>query len=428
MARETAWRLLNPHHASARRRACAPNTYNLRSAGTAPGINIAPGSDDDGWVVPPPVRLADGTHLQLYKDGEALHAAHDAIQNAKHRICLESYIFADDSTGQAFAELLARKAADGVRVYLIYDSLGSLASKRSLFLHMQRHGVQIRAFHPMNPLESRYSWRPFNRDHRKMLIVDYDIAGLGGLNVGAEYGGSWVVPSADLKCAPWRDNALGIVGPSAKFLLRPFSRMWNYISTGGRIRKAEYTYNLDFSLGDLAVLASVPTISSPLTHHLRSLFRNAKESIQMTMAYFAPPDELIDDLCRAARRGVKVQLMLPGECDVYLLMLAARSFYETLLNAGVEVYERSGAILHAKTLCVDRRISKIGSTNLDYRSIEYNCEVSVLVRSEELGGQMADLFDNDVRFAKRITLREWRHRRWQDRFVQWAVKRSRYLL
>jgi cardiolipin synthase len=429
MALETAWRILHPQHAADRRRARVPHTYNLRHAGTSPGINIAPGSDDDGWVVPPPVTLADSTRVQLYKDGEALHAAFDAIKHAKHRVCLESYIFADDTTGNAFAELLAKKASEGVRVYLIYDSVGSLTSRRILFRNMQRAGVQIRTFHPINPLECRYSWRPFNRDHRKLLIVDYDIAGIGGLNVGAEYAGSWVAPlSPEKKCAPWRDNAIGLVGPSARYFLRPFARMWNYISTGGRIRKAEFTHNLDFAHGDLAIMASVPTISSPLRPYLHNLFRNARESIQMTMAYFAPPDDLIDDLCHAAKRGVRVQLMLPGECDVKLLITAARSFYERLLTAGVEVYERCGAILHAKTLCVDRRISQIGSTNLDFRSIEYNCEISTLIRSEEFGHQMSELFHNDTRYADRVTLRQWRRRPWRDRAVQWAVNRSRYLL
>lgn len=428
MPNDTAWRILHPHHASDRRRASVPHTYNLRNVGTAPGVNITPGSDDDGWIVPPPVELSDGTHIQLYKDGEALHSAYEAVRSAKHRICLESYIFADDSTGQAFAELLAKKAAEGVAVYLIYDSLGSMTSKRSLFLHMQHHGVHIRAFHPINPLEGRYSWRPFNRDHRKVLIVDYDIAGIGGLNVGAEYAGSWVAPLGDKKCAPWRDNAIGIVGPSARYFLRPFARTWNYISTGGRIRKTEYTHNLDFSAGDLAILAPAPTIASPLRPYLSRLFQCAKKSIQLTMAYFAPPEDLIDDLCRAAQRGVKVQLMLPGECDVQLLITAARSFYEKLLTAGVEIYERCGAILHAKTLCIDEQISQIGSTNLDFRSIEYNCEISALIRSKEFGHQMSELFYNDTKFANRITLHQWRRRPMYDRVVQWAVNRSRYLL
>src|ERR1700761_2393190 len=94
--------------------------------GTSSGINVGPGSDDDGWIVPPPITLQDGTRVQLFKDGEALHAAFDAIKHAKRRICLEAYIFADDSTGRAFADLLTQKAKEGVRVYVIYDSFGSI--------------------------------------------------------------------------------------------------------------------------------------------------------------------------------------------------------------------------------------------------------------------------------------------------------------
>src|SRR5687767_531154 len=89
--------------------------------GTSSGVNIAPGSDDDGWTVPPPVGLSDGTQVQLYKDGEALHAAYEAIKGAKKRVCLESYIFADDDTGRAFAGLLSEKAREGLAVYVIYD-------------------------------------------------------------------------------------------------------------------------------------------------------------------------------------------------------------------------------------------------------------------------------------------------------------------
>src|SRR5688572_5146509 len=93
--------------------------------GTSSGVNISPGSDDDGWVVPHPVRLSEGTHVQLYKDGEALHAAYEAIRAARRRVCLETYIFADDDTGRAFAGLLGEKARQGVQVFVIYDSFGS---------------------------------------------------------------------------------------------------------------------------------------------------------------------------------------------------------------------------------------------------------------------------------------------------------------
>jgi cardiolipin synthase A/B len=175
------------------------------------------------------------------------------------------------------------------------------------------------------------------------------------------------------------------------------------------------------------VLASAPTRNSPLVH-LRQLLRDARASVLLTMSYFAPPDELIEGLCRAARRGVRVRLMLPGVCDVRPLLAAARAFYETLLSSGVEVHERQGAVLHAKTLCIDGHTTIIGSTNLDYRSIESQCELSVIIRNDAFGQQMHALFENDVGYARRITLKDWRRRPLCDRFVQWAVMRARYLL
>ena len=120
--------------------------------------------------------------------------------------------------------------------------------------------------------------------------------------------------------------------------------------------------------------------------------------------------------------------MLPGRCDVPAVRLAARSFYQTLLDCGVEIYERQGVVLHAKTMVIDGRTTVIGSTNLDYRSIEYNLELSAIIRNETFGGQMHDLFENDVRYAKRITPAEWKHLKAWDRFVQWAVSRAALLL
>lgn len=396
----------------------------LGEAGTSAGINIEPGALDDGWHVPGPVALSDGTMVQLHKDGEALHVAHDAIRRAKKRICLQVYIFRSDETGRAFAELLAAKAREGLPVYVTVDALGSIDSSPTIFEQMRRAGVRLGVFHPIRPWRCRYSWRPFNRDHRKLLIIDDDIAGLGGLNVGGEYAGSWVV-RAPSTVAPWRDTAVGLRGPSARLLLIPFARMWRYIEMGGKLRNVEYLYGLNE--GDFGILATAPTRRSPLDF-LRNAVEEARRSILLTMSYFAPPDELIDALCRAAKRGVRVRLMLPGQSDVRLLLTAARSFYETLLSAGVEIHERQGAVLHAKTMCIDDRVTLLGSTNLDYRSIEYNCELSVILRNEQFGRQMRLLFEHDVQFAKRITMGQWRHRPWSDRIVQWAVQRARYLL
>ena len=393
-------------------------------ATVATGINTQPGSLDDGWLIPAQLTLADSTTIQLYKDGQALHAAYDAIQHARHRICLEVYIFRSDPTGRAFAELLINKARSGVAVYVIYDSLGSLYSDSAMFEKMAKAGVRLAPFHPIKPWECRYSWRPANRDHRKLLIIDHDRAGLGGLNIGAEYAGSWIVPTK-LAEVPWRDTAIGLRGPAVSNLLACFGRTWRYVQHGGKISDLARFHNVHD--GDFGILASVPSRSS-LLKPLWNILRDARSSILMTMSYFAPPDDLIDSLCRAARRGVRVRLMLPALCDVRLLITAARSFYETLLAAGVEVYERQHAVLHAKTMCIDAHTTIMGSTNLDYRSIEYNCELSVIIRSPLFGQQIHTLFDHDVRHAKRITLSEWRRRPIRDRLIQWAVMRARYLL
>jgi cardiolipin synthase len=350
-----------------------------------------------------------------------------AIKAAKHLICLEVYIFASDPTGRAFADLLSAKAREGVKVYVIYDSFGSIYSDPRMFEHMRQSGVRLEEFHPIRPWDTRFSWRPVNRDHRKILVIDGHIAGIGGINIGGEYAGSWVVPSSTGdSCDAWRDNAISIVGPAARLFLNAFARSWHYVIHGGRIRRAEYSATLVG--GDLGVLASVATLDSPLRPNLCRLMRSARNSIFLTMAYFAPDDTLMEELYRAARRGVRIRLMLPSRSDVPLVRIAARSFYETLMDAGIEVYERQGVVLHAKTLVIDRKTTVMGSANLDYRSIEYNNEISAMIHSETFGRQMHDLFENDVRFARQIKLAEWRRRPRRDRFVQWAVSRARYLM
>jgi cardiolipin synthase len=395
----------------------------------AMGLNGRANTGDDGWRKPPPVTLSDGTKVQLFKDGEGLHAAYEAIKAARRVIGLEVYIFADDSTGRAFADLLCQKASEGVRVYIIYDAFGTrglAGSEPAIFRRLRACGARVRVFHPTRPWECNYGWRAINRDHRKLLVIDGQIAGLGGLNIGQEYAGSWIIKSRKEPCEFWRDNAIGVTGPGARLFMHAFANTWKYQTRGGRIRGAEFFHNVNE--GDLGVMATVPTTRSPLLPFLHKIFREARRSILLTMAYFAPDDPLIEELCRAARRGVRVRLMLPGRCDVPVVRHCARSFYETLLTAGVEIYERQGVILHAKTLVVDERTSIVGSTNLDYRSIEYNCELSGIIRSEVFGRQMCELFENDVRFADRIRVSEWRRRPTWDRFVQWAVSRARYIL
>jgi cardiolipin synthase A/B len=415
------------------------------------GLNTAPGSHDDGWVSPPAVPMRDGTLIQLFKDGEGVRAAYDLIRAATTRICLEMYIFADDATGRAFADLLCEKSRQGVTVHVIYDSLGSYAPKRNIMKQLRRAGVRLAEFNPINPWRCKFAWRPFTRDHRKLLIVDSDFAWLGGLNIGDEYAGTWVAESSSCPTKVMRDTAIVLRGPQARHLLRSFARTWSYVAHGGPIKRALFNHDIRIGpqrkgarigkpqpaddtphdpalLGDMGILASVPTLVSPLRNVLQSLLRGAQTDIRMIMAYFAPDDELVNELCRAARRGVNVELIFAAKSDLNIMTIAARSFYSRLMDAGVKIYERQGAVLHAKMMTIDRKLVAIGSTNLDYRSIEFNLELSTLIDCDTFAAHADALLDHDIRFSLRIARAQWRNRPRTDRLVQWAVSRLRYLL
>lgn len=414
------------------------------------GLNLGVGHADDGWKPPPPVILEDGTKIRLLKDGESLKSGLNAIKKAKFRICFEFYTWANDATGRTFADALIERASAGVKVYVVYDSFGTLGGNdRVMFDRMRRAGVRVAEFHPIRPWECEFSWRPFNRDHRKLVVVDDDYAGTGGLNIADAYAGNWVAPN-DLKPVQlWRDTGLSIHGPTARHFLASFSRTWTYVHKGGPITRALYHGGVNVPrsakghrigrarqrpdgpdlLHDnaMGVIATVPTLASPLRQLLYGLIRSARTRVRMTMAYFAPDDELITALCDAAKRGVKVELMLGAKSDLPVMVTAARAFYNRLFTGGVHVYERQFVILHAKTLLVDD-VAIIGSTNLDYRSIEFNCEISAVIRSAAFAKELSKLFDHDKKFAREIEQSEWERRTFWTRAAQWAVIHFRQLL
>jgi cardiolipin synthase A/B len=418
-----------------------PRKSRLGEAGTARGDCIDAGCVEGGWTLPPPVSLVDGTMIQLYKDGQGLTAAFQGIKSAQKQICLETYIFHSDDTGRAFAAALAEKARSGVRVFVIYDSFGCLGSDPLMFQQMREAGVYLGEFHPLRYWDCAHSWRPLNRDHRKLIVIDNTIAWLGGLNIGAEYGSGFLTPRP-LRFELWRDNSVGISGSQAAHFAECFARNWKYIHKDGAIRSAEMVHNIELPKdrheaeqtpsppvwSDLGILASVPAARSPLLPFLHSLVRRSHRSLDLTIAYFAPSNTLVDELIRAARRGVRVRMMLPGPTDMRLVRWATRSFYERLLVAGIEVWERQDAVLHAKTMVIDGQITLIGSTNLDYRSIEFNCELSAVIRNHIFARQMAELFAHDISYAEKISLANWRVRPFRDRIVQWAASQARHLM
>jgi len=374
-------------------------------------------------------RLLRGNATRLLVDGPATFAAMKAaIGAARHRILVEFYIVEDDGVAAEVAELLARKAAEGVNVALMYDSVGSLGTERAFFDKLRSAGVAVCAFNPINPLERPGHWGLIQRNHRKMLAVDSDVAFTGGINLSNVYAeGSGSFSNARRKLRPpddadrqgWRDTQVELRGPVVSALAVVFRESWARQGCEGELAPAPAPRVATPGQRIVKLVAGDPDNGVNPTYTALLLgIGAAQRSVQLTMAYFAPGSELIDALCAAARRGVAVSLVLPGRSDVQMVLYAARSRYAQLLAAGVQISEMSQVVMHAKTAVIDGVLSSVGSSNLDWRSIVGNNEIDVIVLGEDFGDQMQALFSRDLAASQRIDLTTWAHRGLGQRLME----------
>lgn len=360
------------------------------------------------------------TRLALLKDGEQAYPAMlEAIASAKRSICLETYILKDDQVGRRFADALARRARDGVEVNLLYDAWGSSVSAEYLRT-LEEAGVRVLPFQPVRfrgRLQAVLA-RVFRRNHRKALIVDGTVAFTGGLNLSNEYA------SLEDGGGGWRDTHVRIEGAEAHELERLFLGTWR-AHKGAALDDARYQAPRRTS-------SKVRIIGNHFRKDRKDIraayvraFAQAKTSIHLTHAYFLPPNRVLRELKRAARRGVEVTVILAAATDVTLVLLAARGLYASLLKTGVKVFEWEGRILHAKTAVVDGRWATVGSANLDGLSLRQNLEVNAVVEDEGFAQAVERLFKDDLAHCRRITP-EWLDARGPlERLVSWLAGRLR---
>ena len=335
----------------------------------------------------------------------------DLIANARRSIHLEMYIFSPGEIGVRFREALVAARMRGVRVQVLVDALGSLTLPASFWEPLIKIGGEFRWFNPLS-LE-----RLAFRDHRKILVVDAERAVVGGFNIAPEYDGDGVSNG-------WRDLGIEITGPLGGALAESMEKMWAAADFRHRrlprLRKRRDGDSK--SDGRWQLLLSGPGRD----HHLlkRTLAHDIAraKSVKILCAYFLPPRRLRKELMRAARRGAKVQLILPGRSDVQLSLLASRRLYSRLLRAGVEIYEYQPQILHAKMVIIDGLVYA-GSANLDVRSLGINYELLVRVSDPALTREGVEIFNDDLPHCLRIDDRAaWRRSRtvWQKLKERWA--------
>lgn len=370
--------------------------------------------------------LIRGNTAQLLVDGPATFAAMKAaIAQARHRLLLEFYIVEDAGVAAEVAALLERKAAEGVSVALMYDSIGSLGTARGFFDTLRSAGVAVCAFNPVNPLERPGHWGLLQRNHRKLLVADSDVAFTGGINLSNVYAeGSF--GSARRRRAPedsdhtgWRDTQVQLQGPVVAALAAVFRESWDRQGCQAALPPAPPPRVATPGERIVRLVAGDPDrgVNPTYTALLRAIDA-AQANVQLTMAYFAPGPELVQALCDAAARGVAVSLVLPGRSDVTLVLHAARSRYAQLLDAGVRIHEMPHAVMHAKTAVIDGVLSSVGSSNLDWRSIVGNHELDVIVLGEDFGQQMQTLFARDVAVSARIDPQRWAERGLASRLME----------
>jgi cardiolipin synthase len=347
--------------------------------------------------------FTDGNSVTLvWKEKESFREIFESVREAKELICLEFYIFRNDETGTELAEILRQKAAEGVKVYLLYDHFGSLTTPFKFWKYLRESGVRIRASHP-------FKWAsPFHyvhRDHRKLIIIDGIKAFTGGLNIADEYRGYYRLH----RKKGWRDTGIFLEGPIVKTLLDTFKKSWE-IWKGEPIVFDREAPPRENGLPALPIF----TGSAKERRKMRKLFYQcinwSSKSIWLTTAYFAPSRRMLQILEYAVARGVDVKLLLPGKTDITAAHYAARAFFARLLKVGVDIYTYSGEILHAKTSVFDEKWSIIGSANLDFQSLRRNDEGNVGIMDERFGSQMAAIFSEDIQKSERITLERWRRR------------------
>jgi cardiolipin synthase A/B len=365
--------------------------------------------------------LTSGNAVRILVDGPATFGAmFQAIERAQRYVALESYIFEDDELGAKMAALLIRKRAAGVQVSLVYDGVGTLTTPDVFFDRMRASQVAVCEFNPVNPLKGMAlkgkGANVNHRDHRKILIVDGAVAFTGGINVSSVYSsGSGSVRRRSSEPDPakdrgWRDTQIEIRGPAVIEFENLYRATWEQQACDPAALQLK---SAPQPQGDtlVRVIGSTPTMPvNPLYIEMLSALRAAERTAFITMAYFVPDRQTIDLLRAAATRGVDVRLLLPGFSDSSLVLHAGRSHYQSLLDAGVRIFERNDASLHAKTMVIDGVWSMVGSANMDWRSFLHNDEVGAFVLDASVARTMTTVFENDLKRAHAVTLETWADR------------------
>lgn len=350
-----------------------------QSAGSLLGPNFVPGN----------------SITTLVNGDQIFPAMLGAIRSAKKSITFETYVFWNGEIARQFAEALSERARAGVKVHAILDAQGTAKMGMENAAMLRDAGVEVVKYHSIFFLDPR---RYNNRSHRKLLIVDGKVAFTGGVGIADEWTGNATSPEH------WRDNHYKITGPLVAQLQATF--MTNWMKTRGNVLHGDDYFPPLASTGPYlaqAIRSSAHNANLDLLYLLA--IASAQKTLRIENAYFLPDELVRKELIAAAKRGAKVEIIVPGKhIDQKLVRAASKRHWPELLKAGIKIYEYQPTMVHVKLMIVDDAFVSFGSGNFDNRSISLNDEANVDVLDRSFAAQQIRLFEGDKRHTQQIGL------------------------
>ncbi|MGW2305968.1 phospholipase D-like domain-containing protein [Streptomyces sp. NPDC001809] len=361
------------------------------------------------------IAATEGNGVRPLRNGDEIFAAMlGAIDGARHTIDMMTFVYWRGEIAHRFADALTDRARAGVRVRLLLDGFGSRLIEKDLLDRMSEAGVEVAWFRKplyLSPLKQNH------RCHRKVLVVDERTAFTGGVGIAEEWCGDARNPGE------WRDTHAEVTGPAVDGIAAAFAQNWaechpelfderdrfvDHESSGNAIVQV-VRGSASFGWQDMQTL-------------MRVIFESAEERVRLATAYFAPDAYFVDLLCDTARRGVEVEILLPGpHTDKRVCQLAGERHYEALTACGVRIHHYQPTMMHAKVMTMDGVVSLIGSTNFNRRSLDHDEEVMLAVMDTEFTATLDAQYDEDVKVSEQIRPDRWKRRSLLRRAGETAV-------
>lgn len=362
-----------------------------------------------------PVLASDS--IEIYHEGvNFFDALKRDLQKASKYIHIESYIFEDDQLLKEIFEILVAKVAQGVKVRVLYDDVGSWSIKARTWKRLRQQGIQV---YPFMPVVFPLLTSPVNyRNHRKIVIIDGEIGFMGGMNIADRY-----------QRNHWCDTHFRLTGPAVAGIQSVFLVDW-YVASRKVIYldKAEslLNHNHDTISAQSIKIQFLPGGPMSQWRSIDQAFskaiQNAKKYIYIQTPYFLPTETLSNALISAALSGVDVWLMVPAKGDSWITSFASESFFGTFLSAGIHIMQYQPGFLHSKLMMIDGEVSFVGSANMDFRSLEHNFEFSAVVYDHSVTKQLDTIFTTDLALCRELTYQQWLNRPYWHRKLSSLVR------